>query len=131
MTNYTSVVIEVLSRTTRETASVDQIMLRQCIALASSYLITDTAMNPERGLSTWYAGFSNLIDVLLALHVRGELELETFNAASKACSECWGIAGTWRELEDCRECVRNVASKLRSILDANRRTYRGEGVYAP
>jgi len=116
---------------TRETGSVDQNLLRRCIGLASSYLVTDTTMNPERGLSTWYAGLSNLVDVFTALHVRGELELETFNAASKACSECWSVVGTWRGLEEGRECVRNVASKLRNMLDANGRTYRGEGVYAP
>lgn len=88
-------------------------------------------MNPERGLLTWYAGFSNLVDVLIALHSRGDLELETFNAASKACSECWSVAGTWRGLDESRECVKNVASKLRSMLDANGKTYRGEGIYVP
>lgn len=130
-TNYGSLVVDMLSRMTRESGSVDQELLRQCIGFASSYLITDTAMNPERGLSTWYTGFSNLVDVLIALHSRKELELETLNAASKACSECWSVAATWKELDESRECVRSVASKLRGMLDANGKTYRGEGIYAP
>lgn len=88
-------------------------------------------MNSERGLSTWSTGFNNLVEVLVALHVRGELELETVNQASMACSECWGVAGTWRGLEECKECVRGVAVKLRSLLDENGRTYKGERVYAP
>jgi len=88
-------------------------------------------MNPERGLSTWNMGFNNLVDVLIALHTLGELELETVNEASKACSECWMIAGSWRGLDEARMLVRGVASKLRTLLDANGKTYRGERVYGP
>lgn len=116
---------------TRETGSVNQGLLRQCIGLASSYLVTDTNMNPERGISTWFTGFNNVVDVLVALHMRNELELETVSEASKACSECWSVAGTWRGLDECKECVRSVALKLKSLLDENGRTYRGEKVYAP
>lgn len=89
-------------------------------------------MNPERGINTWCIGFNRLVDVLVALHARGELELETVNEASKACSECWqSVAGSWRELDKCRDGVRAVAAKLKKLLDENGRTYHGEQVYAP
>jgi hypothetical protein len=100
---------------THETGTIDQNLLRKCLGLASSYLITDTSMNAERGLSTWICGLNNLVDVLVALHVRGELELGTMNEASKVCSECWMIAGTWRELDGSRVLVRGVASRLRTV----------------
>lgn len=116
---------------TRESGTVDQTLLRHCIGLSSSYLVTDTSMNPEHGISTWYVGFSRLVDVLVALHARGELEVETVNQASKACSECWSVAGSWRGLDECREGVRAVAGRLKRLLDENGRTYRGETVYAP
>lgn len=107
--------MNVLSRMTHETGSIDQSLLRKSLGLASSYLITDTSMNAERGLSTWISGFNNLVEVLVALHVREELELETVSEASKACSECWMIAGTWRGLDESRGLVRGVASKLRTV----------------
>jgi hypothetical protein len=115
----------------RKSQSIDQNILRQCIGLSSSYLVTDTSMNPERGISTWNVGFNRLVDVVVALHARGELEVETVNAASKACSECWSIAGSWKGLEECRDGVRTVAAKLKTLLDESGRTYRGEMVYAP
>jgi hypothetical protein len=116
---------------TRESKTLDQKVLRQCIGLASSYLLTDTSMNPEHGLQTWSAGFLRLGDVVSALHARGELEMETVNEASKACSDCWSVAGSWRGLDECRDGVRAVAAKLKTLLDENGRTYRGERVYAP
>ena len=60
-------------------------------------------MNPSLGLTSWHNGFNRLVDVLVVLHARNELELETVSAASKACSECWTVAGAWREVEDCKE----------------------------
>jgi hypothetical protein len=88
-------------------------------------------MNPECGTSTWYVGFNQLVDVMVALHARGDLEVETVNTASKACSECWNIAGSWKGLEVCRDGVRTVAAKLKKLLDESGRTYKGEKVYAP
>jgi len=82
-------------------------------------------MNPEQGVATWFVGFSRLVDILVALHARNELEHETVDAASKACSECWSAAGSWRGLDECREGVRAVAIKLKKLLDPNGRTYRG------
>ncbi len=69
------------------------------------------------------------MDVVVALHARGELELESLSEASKACSECWTAAGTWRGMEDCREGVRTIAGKLKKLLDEGGRTYRGMGEY--
>lgn len=72
-------------------------------------------MNPERGLSTWNTGFNNLVEVLIALHAKGELEVETVNEASKACSECWMVAGVWRGLDEARGLVSEVAKKMKSV----------------
>lgn len=105
--------------------TIDQKVLRECIGLASSYLVTDTNMNSASGATSWYRGFSRLIDVVVALHARDELECETMNFASKACSECWSVAGEWREFIGCREGVRSVAIKLKNLLDPNERTYKG------
>lgn len=90
-------------------------------------------MNTTNGHVSWQAGFNRLVDVLAALDARGELELETVSAASKACSECWSVAGNWRELEDanCRESVRGIAVRLKGLLDENGRTYHGGRVYVP
>jgi len=93
--------------------------------------MTDATMNPTTGLVSWNAGFNRLVDVMVALHRRGELELSTVNAASKACSECWNVAGSWRNMEDVRGCVKNVAAKLQGLLDENGRTYGGNRVYTP
>jgi len=130
-TDFGAFVIQVLAQSTRKSQRLDQDVLRRCLGLASSFLVTDTTMQPDQGIDTWFVGFSRLIDILVALHARNELELETINAASKACSECWGAAGSWRGLEECREGVRAVAKKLQKLLDSNGTTYRGESVYAP
>jgi len=37
----------------------------------------------ERGISTWSVGFRRLVDLVVVLHARNELELETVCAASK------------------------------------------------
>jgi len=131
-TNYGQFVITVLKRMSRGgEQAIDQIKLRKCISLSSSYLIADTCMDPDNGINTWFVGFSRLIDVVVALHARSELDIDTMNAASKACSECWSVSGAWKGLEGCRDGVRKVALKLKRLLDENGRTYRGERVYAP
>ena len=116
---------------TRENGSIDQAMLRHHLRLASSYLILDITTNKESGIASWDTGFHQLVDVLVILHKKGELQLETVNEASKACSECWSVAGSWSELDDGRECVRRLAAKLKTLLDSNGKTYRGNAVYAP
>jgi len=116
---------------TARSSTVDQDTVRQCLMLSSSYLITDTTTNPTEGMNLWCAGLNRLVDVLTALHSRGELELETISAASKACSECWTVAGNWRGLEGSREGVRGVAVRLKALLDEDGRTYKGERVYVP
>jgi hypothetical protein len=116
---------------TRETGRIDQAELRHALGLASSHLLADTATDPERGSGRWSAGLHHLVDILVVLHARNELELATVNEASKACAECWSIAGGWRGLDACREGVRGVAGKLKTLLDPNGRTYRGNRVYAP
>ncbi|KDQ64525.1 hypothetical protein JAAARDRAFT_28165 [Jaapia argillacea MUCL 33604] len=129
--DYGTFVVDVLGRMTKDTGTIDQTVLRQCLGLSSSYLVTDTSMNPDGGAASWSIGFNRLVDILVALHARGELELETVNEASKACSECWSVAGNWRGLDECREGVRAVATRLKTLLDENGRTYLGSPVYAP
>ena len=116
---------------TRRSSTIDQDALRQCLGLSSSYLVSDTTMNPIGGIISWSAGLNRLVDVLTALHSRGELELETVNAASKACSECWTVAGNWTGLGEGKESVRRVAIRLKELLDENGRTFGGESVYIP
>ncbi|KZT24477.1 hypothetical protein NEOLEDRAFT_419951 [Neolentinus lepideus HHB14362 ss-1] len=130
-TSYGSFVVGILGRMTRDKGTIDQRILRQCLGLSSSYLLTDTSMNPETGVTTWTTGFHRIVDILVALHHRGELELETVNEASKACSECWSVSGAWKGMESCREGVRGVAAKLKGLLDENGKTYRGERIYTP
>jgi len=88
-------------------------------------------MNSTTGLASWNAGFNRLVDVIVALHRKGELEVSTLNAASKACSECWSIAGSWRNMEEARQCIKVVAAKLQGLLDENGGTYGGKRVYTP
>jgi hypothetical protein len=130
-TNFQTYVVEVLNSITARSSTIDQEVVRKCLGLSSTYLLTDTATNPTQGMNSWCAGLSQIVDVLTALHSRGELEIETINAASRACSECWTVAGNWRGLEGGRECVRKVAIQLKSLLDENGRTYKGEAVYVP
>ena len=91
--------------------------------------MTDVTMNPTTGLTSWGAGFNRLVDVMVALHRQGQLELGTVDAASKACSECWSVAGSWRSMEEARQCVRTVAAKLQGLLDENGSTFGGSRVY--
>jgi hypothetical protein len=130
-TNFETYVVEMLNSTTARLSTIDQDVVRKCLGLSSTYLITDTTTNPTEGMNSWCAGLSQIVDVLSALHSRGELELETINAASRACSECWTVAGNWRGFEGARECVRKVAIRLKGLLDENGRTYKGEAVYVP
>lgn len=130
-TDYGAFVVQVLTRMTQDSQSIDQTILRQCIGLSPSFLSSDTTMNPDSGIHTWFTGFNQLVDVMVALHLKEELELETLNTASRACSECWSIAGSFRGLEEGTAGVRKVALKLKRLLDPSGTTYRGEKVYAP
>ena len=111
--------------------AIEQRLLRYYLTMSASFLVTDTTMNPEGGLNSWSSGFLQLANVLVALHNRSELELETVDEASKACSECWNVCGSWRGLETGRDTVREVAAKVKSLLDANGRTFQGQPIYTP
>ncbi|KAF9782728.1 hypothetical protein BJ322DRAFT_1072236 [Thelephora terrestris] len=130
-TDYGQYVVDILAKQNQLTGNVDQTVLRNCLGLSSSFLMTDVTMNPTTGLASWNAGFNRLVDVMVALHRKGQLELSTVNAASKACSECWTVAGSWRNMEEVRQCVKEVAAKLQGLLDENGRTYGGNKVYTP
>ncbi|KAL1747226.1 hypothetical protein HDZ31DRAFT_61425 [Schizophyllum fasciatum] len=130
-TDYYQYVLASLPLMTGEGGALDQGALRRCLELSSSYLTTDTTTAPERGMQTWFTGFDRLADVVVALHGRGSLESATMSAASRACSECWSVAGSWRELAPCRDGVRKIATRLKRLLDDNGKTYKGEAIYAP
>jgi len=126
-TNYVSFVTQILARDSRRTKSstITQTVLRDCINLASSFLVTDTTTDPQEGISTWFLGLDHLVDLVVILHNRNELELETVDCASRACSECWTAAGNWRGLDECRVKLRTIGGKLKKILDPNEKTYKG------
>lgn len=132
----------------------DQTSVRYLLALASAHLITDISTNipsssnapsnPDettkrnqgaaQGLESWSKGFYLLADHIMRLHETNELDLDTLNEASRACSECWMVAASWPAGvlgEQSRDVVRKIAGQLRSILDPNRTTYRGGTVYVP
>lgn len=103
------------------------------MGLAPSYLILDTTTlsSSAMGVRAWMSGFHKLVDVMLALHAREELELETVNCASQSCSECWTMTGSFHGLQEARTGVRSIAARLRGILDPNGIEYKGEKVYVP
>jgi hypothetical protein len=130
--DFQKAVVNAIGAMTRASGSIDQSMLRNLLMLTPAYLIVDNTINSDGGLARWSAGFHRLVDVLLALHAKEQLELETVNEASKACSECWSVSGTYRGLTaEGREVVRGIAARLKTILDRDGRKYRGERVYAP
>ncbi|KAJ7129646.1 hypothetical protein C8R44DRAFT_700591 [Mycena epipterygia] len=127
-TDFSRFVLDAIKSTTGTSSTLDQEVLRTALALSSSYLVTDTSTNPDphAGSTTWFVGLNQLVDLLVALHAREELELETVNAASNGRPECWTVAGTWKEMEPCRESVRKVGAKLRGLLDEGGHTYGGQ-----
>ncbi|KAF8592327.1 hypothetical protein K439DRAFT_105 [Ramaria rubella] len=130
--DFQRAVVNSISAMTRTSGSIDQPMLRDLLMLAPAYLIIDNTIRIGGGLAGWAVGFHRLVDVLLALHAKNQLETETVNAASKACSECWSVSGMYRGLTvDGREVVRNIAGRLKTILDKDGKKYKGERVYAP
>lgn len=130
-TDFGKTVTRALAAMSQNGGAIDQRLLRYYLTMSASFLVTDTTMNPEGGLNTWSSGFLQLANVLVALHRRTELELETVNEISKACSECWTVCGSWRGLEAGRDTVREVAGKVKTLLDANGRTFQGQPIYAP
>lgn len=131
VTNYRDFVLRLLPKMTRQNR-LDQAVLRQCILLSSSFLLTDTTTDPDQGMNSWSTAFYRLVDIVVTLHAKDELELETLNAASKACSEVWSVANSfWALAPGAQDVVRKIAVKLKRILDENGRTYRGERIYTP
>ncbi|KIJ56682.1 hypothetical protein M422DRAFT_22841 [Sphaerobolus stellatus SS14] len=130
--DFHSAVVNSLATMTRTIGTIDQTVLRRLIMLAPAYLIVDNTIGAEGGLARWSSGFHRLVDLLLALDKKQQLELETMNEASKACSECWSVSGSYRGLpEDSREVVRAIGARLKSILDEDGVRYRGQRIYAP
>ncbi|KAG8747526.1 hypothetical protein FRC10_000662 [Ceratobasidium sp. 414] len=131
--SYEEYVVRVVSQMTKAKGAIDQTSLRTTMGLAASYLILDTTMlsSSAVGIQTWSSGFHKLVDIMLALHARDQLELATVNAASQSCSECWTMTCSFNGLEEARAGVRSIAARLQSILDPNGIEYKGETVYVP
>ncbi|KAJ1308621.1 hypothetical protein OPQ81_004319 [Rhizoctonia solani] len=129
--SYEEYVIRVTAIMTKEKGSIDQPSLCRAVGLAPSYLILDTTTlsSSTAGIQTWASGFHRLVDIMLVLHKREELQLETLNCASQACSECWTMTCAFQGLQDARAGVRSIAARLQSILDPNGIEYKGEKVY--
>ncbi|TFK28724.1 hypothetical protein FA15DRAFT_652472 [Coprinopsis marcescibilis] len=130
-TDYATFVTDALSISSAESSKkkspgIDQEKLRECLYLASSFLITDTTMDQNAsGLNTWTDGLSQLVQLVVVLHRRNELEAATVSAVSKACRECWAVAGSFQGLEDCRRKVREFGTRIKGILDEGGITYKG------
>ncbi|KAG9103149.1 hypothetical protein FRC06_000097 [Ceratobasidium sp. 370] len=131
--SYEEYVVRVVSQMTKATGAIDQTSLRTTMGLAASYLVLDTTTlsSSAVGIQTWSSGFHKLVDIMLALHARDQLELATVNTASQSCSECWTMTCSFNGLEEARSGVRSIAARLQSILDPNGTEYKGEKVYVP
>ncbi|CEL59525.1 hypothetical protein RSOLAG1IB_03458 [Rhizoctonia solani AG-1 IB] len=129
--SYDEYVIRMTALMTKEKGSIDQTSLCRTVGLAPSYLILDTTTlsSAAAGIRTWASGFHRLVDIMLVLHKRDELQIETLSRASQACSECWTMTCTFQGLEDARAGVRSIAARLQSVLDPNGIEYKGEKVY--
>jgi len=114
-------------------SSLDQAQLRTYIMLASSFLALDTSLeeHPQNGIATWRLGWDRIVDLLTALHYREELEVATVNAASRALSECWSVSGSYRGLEGGRDGVREIATRIKKLLDEDGVRYKGQIIYVP
>lgn len=130
-TDFGRYVVDILAKQSQLTGEIDQKVIRDCLALSSSFLITDVGTNPTTGLAAWNAGLKGLVDVMIALHKKAQLEAATVSAASRACSECWSVADTWQHMENVRNCIGAVAKKLHGLLDKDRKSYQGTEVYTP
>ncbi|KZT53323.1 hypothetical protein CALCODRAFT_474882 [Calocera cornea HHB12733] len=110
---------------------IDQSLLRRWLALAPTFLLLDASTHPSpQGLASWQLGLRLLINLMLALHSRGQLEWETMNAASKALAECWSISLCWTGLEGAKGAVQGAGGRLKAVLDRDDPTrYRGRALY--
>lgn len=132
--NFNETVLKVLSKMTQNGGSIIQTDLRKLIALAPSYLIVDSTVheNAADGVNQWALGFNRLCEVTVALHRKGELELETLNETSRACAEAWSIASSWRGMERGKTVIGDISGRLReNVLDPDGLSYKGEPIYVP
>lgn len=113
------------SSSAAQTPSIDQDVLRQCIRLSSSFLLTDSTMNAETGIQTWFTGMNRVVDIVLALDRKDILEVATMTEVSRACTECWATAGAFPGIADCRTHVRDFGIKLKKLLDPGSNSYKG------
>jgi len=132
--NFNEAVLRILSRMTQSKGTIEQASLRHVIALAPSYLVVDstTQATPADGVNQWALGFNRLCEVIIALHRKSELEIETLNEASRACAEAWSICDSWRGFDSGRNVIGNISTRLReNVLDADGVSYKGQEVYVP
>jgi hypothetical protein len=48
-----------------------------------------------------------------------------------ALSECWSVSSSYKGLEGGREGVREIATRLKTLLDEDGVRYKGQAVYVP
>ncbi|KZO98185.1 hypothetical protein CALVIDRAFT_479224 [Calocera viscosa TUFC12733] len=110
---------------------VDQTLLRRWLTLTPTFLLLDSSSHPSpSGLLSWQLGLQALINLMLALHTRNQLEWETMNAASRALAECWSICLCWTGMELAKGAVQGAGGKLKAVLDRDDPTrYKGRPLY--
>lgn len=119
-TDYGKFVVDAISHMTRNPLSngrLNQENLRNCLAMASSFMIADTTLNSESGIDSWTTGFKHLVELLLHLHRKGDLDPATMGMSIRACYECWVAIGSFQNLDRGRAVVQECGSKLRACLD--------------
>ncbi|KIO25024.1 hypothetical protein M407DRAFT_25664 [Tulasnella calospora MUT 4182] len=132
--NFNETALKVLSNMTQNGGSIVQADLRKLIALSPSYLIVDSTVHPNAadGVNQWALGLNRLCEVIIALHRKEELELETLNETSRACAEAWSITSSWRGMERGKAVIGDLSARLREhVLDPDGLTYKGEAIYVP
>lgn len=130
-TDFAQVVLDAVSHMGRKRlpdGRWDQEKLRNCLAMAASYMVVDATLNSENGVHNWGTGFKHLIQLILSLHRIGELEPQTVALALRVCNECWSATDGWVNVQAAKEWVRDFGMKMRTITDEHNGIVRYKGV---
>lgn len=138
--------------------TIDQSQLRQLVALAPSYLVLDSTTYPTtaEGVAEWSQGMNRICDgtsfqlklmsgachgrcehstkrlsVVVALHRKLALELETLNEVSRSCAESWVVCGSWRGLDSGRTAIQRVAARLKENVLGKTRPFACSFAFEP
>jgi len=130
--NFQEGVNRALSRMTAAHNAIDQVRLRYWLSLSPSFLMLDvsTTSPPTLGIERWKNGLHSLVNVVVALHAKDQLEFETIDEAARALAQCWSITLGWTGMDYAQVSVQQVGEKLTSVLDIDDRSrYKGRVVW--